>query len=200
MRRQDGECRLSLNFDDEQFAKDANEELRPGEPAEELLPLVYAELRALAHRWFAREPPNATLQPTAIVHEAYARLVSDNDRRWKDSTHFRAVASKAMRHILIDHARRRRAIKRGGDRHKVTLHEDVHASAESPVVDMLDLDDALTELATLNERQSTIAELRFIGGMTVEEVAKHLNVSERTVKMEWKMARAWLFCRLETQG
>lgn len=175
------------------------EELGRGEPAERLFPLVYSELRALAHAWFARESPGTTLQPTAVVHEAYVRLVAGNGRRWKNCTHFKAVAAKAMRHILIDHARRRRALKRGGDRHRVTLSEAVHASPEAVEVDMLDLDAALNELSTLNERQGTITELRFLGGLTNEEIAEYLNVSERTVRLEWQMARAWLLCRLEPE-
>ena len=190
---------MSSIIDEEKAARQAMEELGLGEPAERLFPLVYSELRALAHSWFAREPLNATLQPTAVVHEAYVRLKAENGRRWKDCTHFRAVAAKAMRHILIDHARRRRTAKRGGDGHRVTLSEAVPTLPEAPAVDMLDLDVALTELFTLNKRQGTITELRFLGGLSVEEIATYLGVSERTVRREWDMARAWLICRLEAE-
>lgn len=188
-----------MNLEDRQTAQHSVNELGRSEPADRFIPLVYNELRALAQSWYTRGFLTGTLQPTALVHEAYIRLVTSNGRYWQDCTHFRAVAAQAMRQILIDHARSRRAAKRGGDRHRVTLCETLPAAAESPVVDMLDLDEALTELSTLNARQSTITELRFLGGLTVEEVAKLVGVSERTVGLEWKMARAWLLCKLESK-
>lgn len=146
--------------------------------------------------WFARGPCNGTLQPTAVVHEAYLRLAAQAERRWQDRAHFKAIAAQAMRQILVDHARRRQATKRGGNRQRVTLSEAADSPA-SAIVDLLDLDDALAELSTLDERHSVIVQLRFFGGLTVEEIADLLRLSQRTVELDWKMARAWLLWRLE---
>ena len=189
------EARLNLGIEHHECALHCSEELGRGAPAERLFPLVYAELRALAHSWFERQPCT-TLQPTAIVHEAFLRLATYNSRPWKDCKHFKAVAAKAMRQIMHDHARSRRAVKRGGNRQRVTLSEVVPTATDSPTVDMLDLDQALTELATLSPRQRTITELRFFGGLNVAEVANLMSLSERTVALEWKMARGWLLYRL----
>lgn len=185
--------------DETDSAQQGLQELGRGESAERLFPLVYSELRALAQSWFSRASLTGTLQPTAVVHEAYVRLVAQTGCRWQDCMHFRAIAAKAMRQILIDHARRSRALKRGGKHHRVTLDEAVSTTSKSQVVDMLDLDEALTELSALNERQGKIAQLRFLAGSTVAEIAKLVGVSERTVRLEWKMARAWLLCRLDTK-
>jgi RNA polymerase sigma factor (TIGR02999 family) len=159
--------------------------------AEKLLPLVYDQLRAVADSFFRRQPSDHTLQPTALVHEAYLRLVNRKDEKWGSRAHFFAVASKAMRQILINHAERRAAAKRGGDRQKLTLNEDLTPAPQGDV-DLLALDEALTELSALSERMGRVVELRFFGGLTVEEVAHVLNVSKRTVEGDWQMARTWL--------
>jgi RNA polymerase sigma factor (TIGR02999 family) len=156
----------------------------------ELLPLVYEELRALAAAYFRREPPDHTLQPTALVHEAYLKLVNQTDAQWKDRAHFFAVAAQAIRRLLIDHSRRRRAAKRQApNRVTVELAADTPYHAD---IDLLVLDDALKRLAELSERQARVVELRFFGGITVEEVAHVLGVSPNTVKGDWRVARVWL--------
>lgn len=159
--------------------------------AEELLPLVYTQLRNLADYHFRGQPSDHTLQPTALVHEAYLRVVGRADERWNGRAHFFAVASTAMRQILINHARGRAAARRGGGRKKVTLNEGLLPAPHSDV-DLLALNDALTELSALSERMGRIVELRFFGGLTVKEVAEVLEVSKRTVEGDWELARAWL--------
>lgn len=156
--------------------------------------LAYDELRALAASWFRRQASDHTLQPTALVHEAYLRLMKLPDPQWRDKTHFFAVASVAMRRILVDHARHRGTRKRGGSgATRITLDEAAAIEASgSSVVDVLELDAALSRLEKLDPRQGRIVELRFFGGMDVEEIAKALGVSSRTVKLDWGMARAWL--------
>jgi RNA polymerase sigma factor (TIGR02999 family) len=162
----------------------------------ELVPLVYGELRHIAGRLMRGEGPNHTLQTTALVHEAYMRMVRPRDTAWKDRTHFFAVAATIMRRILVDHARARSAEKRGGT---APLPLDLI----EPVVDLEDperilaVDVALTRLAGIDERQSRIVELRFFAGMTVEETAAVLEISSRTVKREWQLARAWLYGELK---
>jgi RNA polymerase sigma factor (TIGR02999 family) len=172
----------------------------------ELLPIVYRELRALAGHFFQPQPLGHTLQPTALVHEAYIRLISGDASvagdavRWEGRAHFMAVAAQAMRHVLIDHSRGRRAAKRGGDDWQgVTLDEAV-AWIECDHVDILDLDEALTSLAGRSDRQARIVELRVFGGLTIDEVAGVLNVGPTTVKSEWAFARAWLKKSLAGSG
>lgn len=159
--------------------------------------LLYDELRALARGWFRYQPKDHTLQPTALVHEAYLRLSRASNVEWRDRAHFFAVASTIMRRILVSHARERRTARRGGG---LRIGADVERMAielpEAPGVDVLALDAALTKLAALDERQSRIVELRFLGGLTVEETASYLGVSPRTVKLDWSMARAWLLEQL----
>jgi RNA polymerase sigma-70 factor (ECF subfamily) len=159
--------------------------------AEKLFPLVYDQLRIVADNLFRQQPAGHTLQPTALVHEAYMRLVNQEDERWSSRAHFFAVASKAMRQILINYAERRAAAKRGGDRQRVTLSEGV-TPAPQRELDVLALDEALRKLAGLSERMGRVVELRFFGGLTVEEVAHVLGVSKRTVEGDWQMAKAWL--------
>ena len=149
-----------------------------------LVPLVYDELRALAESYLMRERANHTLQATALVHEAYLRLIDQRDVRWKNRAHFFAVAAQAIRRILVDHARGHRRAKRGGDRQRVRLDEDV-MPLEDRDLDLLALDDAL-------ERQARIVELHFFGGLSLKDVAAFLGVSPRTVDGDWSMARAWL--------
>lgn len=158
------------------------------------MPLVYEELRRLARGFMARESRDHTLQPTALVNEAYLRLVDQSRVDWRGRSHFRAVGARVMRRILIDHARRRGGLKRGGDLQRVTLGDSI-LSPSDPDVDLpelLALNDALDELARLDERQARVVELRFFGGMTTVEIAETLGVSERTVADDWKHGRAWL--------
>ncbi len=168
------------------------QELQRGnaDAARRLIPLVYEELRRLAGHHMRDERPDHTLQPTALVHEAYLRLADQDRVEWAGRTHFIAVASTAMRRILLDHARRHRAEKRGGGR-KTTLVESL-AVAASREIDMLALDDALTRLEARDPRQGRIVELRYFGGLSIEETAAALSISPTTVKREWRFARAWL--------
>jgi RNA polymerase sigma factor (TIGR02999 family) len=168
-------------------------------PVDSLFPQVYEELRGLAHHWLQGNAPGLTLQPTAVVHEAFLRLAAHGSADWADQLHLRAVAAKAMRQVIADHCRKRRAAKRGGDCPRVTLVEAEQAGMSPRDVTLFDLDSALDELATLNERQHAIVELRFLGGMTVPEIAQVLEVSERTVKLDWQMARAWLFRAMDVE-
>ena len=167
------------------------QEAPPAKAAERLLPLVYGELRALAKKYLRGERPNHTLQPTALVHEAYMRLVDQSRVDWKGRTHFYAVGAEAMRRILIDHARARGRGKRGRGWQRVLLDEAV-VPAGLKDIDTIALRDALEELASLDEQQARIVNLRFFGGMTVEEVAHVLGVSKRKVEGEWTHAKAWL--------
>ena len=165
----------------------------PGEqrPADRLLPLVYDELRRVAHRQLGRERPGHTLSTTALVHEAYLRLVDQTRARWVDRAHFFAVAAGVMRRILIDYARRYRAAKRGGDAQRVDL-DLVEVSLEERSEMLISLDEALGRLAELNPRLSQVVEYRFFGGMTEEETAEALGVTDRTVRRDWMKAKAWL--------
>jgi RNA polymerase sigma-70 factor (ECF subfamily) len=169
------------------------QKLESGDPAaaEDLVPLVYTELRGLAAAFLRREGRGHTLQPTAMVHEAFMRLVDQTRVEWKGRAHFIAVAAQAMRRILVDHARAKKAAKRGGDRMRVTLQSDLAISPERDE-DVLALNEALEKLQTVDERQARIVELRFFGGLTVREVAEVLDVSTRTVENDWTMVRAWL--------
>jgi RNA polymerase sigma factor (TIGR02999 family) len=168
-------------------------QLRDGDDsaAARLLPIVYDELRALAGHYFRRQPSDHTLQPTALVHEAFVRLIAD-DGGWADRGHFIALAAQAMRQILVDHARKRAAAKRGGDHWKRITLDDGLAAAESRGVDVLVLEDAMTRLAALSARQAQIVELRVYGGLTIEEVAALLDIGPTTVKADWTIAKTWL--------
>jgi RNA polymerase sigma factor (TIGR02999 family) len=157
-----------------------------------LMPLVYQELRRLARRYMRAERADHTLQPTALVHEAYLSLVGDRDRTWQNRAHFFAMAAQQMRRILVDHARARRAGKRGGDRAKVELDEGAAYSPEKSE-EMLALDQALDRLARRDPRQAQAVELRFFGGLSEDEVAEVQGISTRTVKRDWTLARAWLY-------
>ncbi len=156
----------------------------------QLMPLVYEELRRLARGYVNRERAQ-TLQPTALVHEVYMRLLKDKKKDWRTRAHFVAIAALSMRQILIERARARAAEKRGGDRARVTLDEGLIAT-DSDTVDLLVVDAALTRLAEINPRQARLVELRFFGGLTVEESAEALRVSVATVKRDWAVAKAWL--------
>lgn len=162
--------------------------------AEELLPLVYDELRQLARKYLSRERPGHTLQPTALVHEAYIKLVDQSRVDWKGRTHFFAVGAKVMRNLLIDHARARGRDKRGGGRRRVTLAEGFtpFAGGELDIDQLLAVNEALDRLAELDQRQARVVELRYFGGLTVPEVALVLGMSQRTIEGDWTHARAWL--------
>lgn len=155
------------------------------------MPFVYDELRRLADHYLRQERPDHTLQPTALVHEAYLRLVDQSRVEWQSRAHFIGVAAQLMRRILVDYARRHHASKRGGFREKLSLDEAVDYS-QTRDLDLVALDDALNALEQFDERQSRIVELRFFGGLTIEETAEALGVSPATVKVEWNMAKAWL--------
>jgi RNA polymerase sigma-70 factor, ECF subfamily len=159
-----------------------------------LMPLVYDELRALAQSYLMRERVGHTLEATALVNEAYLRLVDQKDADWQDRTHFFCMAAEMIRRILVDHARARAAMKRGGGRQRLTLSEGMELAqhADDEGIDILALEEAMNELAKHNKRQARVVELRFFGGLNVEETAAVLNISERTVKADWRFARAWL--------
>jgi RNA polymerase sigma factor (TIGR02999 family) len=162
---------------------------------DKLVPLVYQELRALAQRYMRRERPDHTLRPTALVNEAYLRLIDVNRIQWQNRAHFLAFAAQTMRRILVEFARNRHRQKRGGDAIHVTLG-DVVEIAEEKQADLVALSDALTALASFDARMSQIVELRFFGGLTVEETADVLKVSPETVMRDWKTAKAWLLREL----
>lgn len=157
----------------------------------DLVAIVYEELRGIARQYFRRERSDHTLQATALVHEAYVRLVDQTQAGWKDRAHFLSVAAQVMRRVLVDHARRHRAAKRGGGQDTLALEEAL-AISEGKDVDLIALDDALRDLATFDQQQSRIVELRFFGGLTNEEIAQALGISPRTIKREWRLAKAWL--------
>jgi RNA polymerase sigma factor (TIGR02999 family) len=159
---------------------------------EKLMPLVYEELRRLAHQHMRRERPGHTLQTTALVNEVYVRLIDQKRMRWQNRAQFFAIAAQLMRRILVDHARSHQYAKRGGGAHKVSLDEGALV-AEEQAADLIALDDALLSLASIDERKSRIVELRFFGGLSVEETAETLKTSSRTVMREWSMAKAWLY-------
>jgi len=164
--------------------------------ARELLPIVYEQLRAMAGGYFQGQPVSHTLQPTALVHEAYLKLVGSGSD-WKDRAHFCAVAATAMRQILSNHARDKRAAKRSGNRVQLTIDE-LPTPAGTSALDLLDLDDALSELSSLNPRHARLVELRFFGGLSTDEIAHLLDISSSMVRREWRAMRAWLSRRLDS--
>jgi RNA polymerase sigma factor (TIGR02999 family) len=158
---------------------------------DELMPLVYDELRLLADRYLHNERPDHTLQTTALVHEAYLRLIDQTGVNWQNRAHFIGIASHLMRQILVNHAVAHKRVKRGGGDYKLSLEEVAEWPAEGEM-DLIALDDALNGLAAIDAQQSQIVELRFFGGLTVEEAAEALGLSTATVKREWRTAKAWL--------
>lgn len=163
--------------------------------AQALLPLVYDELRELAGRYFRREPTGHTLQPTALVHEAYLHLVDQTRAGFKDRQHFFAVAATAMRRILIDHARTRGRRRRGGDLKRTELDEVIEGCGQMNL-DLLALDEALVRLAAIDPAKARLVELRFFGGLNIDEAAEVLGASPKTVKREWVVAKGWLYREL----
>lgn len=165
--------------------------------ANDLMPLVYDELRGLAAAYFRRERSDHTLQPTALVHEAFIKLIGQAGAEWKSRAHFLAVAATAMRHTLVNHALAKKAIKRGGGAQSVLLDVDI-AGALTGGLDTLEIDQAMKDLSALDPRKAKVVEMRFFGGMTIEETASVLNVSVATVEGDWRMARAWLSSQLSS--
>ena len=168
------------------------------EALNKLIPLVYDELHKLASRYLRRERRDHTLQTTAVVHEAYLKLVNQRDANFENRLHFFAVAAQIMRRILVDYARRHHASKRGGDLYKLSLDEALVTSEEKGA-DLLALDEALERLAAIDPRQSRVVELRIFTGLTLEETAQALNISPSTVRREWSMAKAWLHRQIKNQ-
>lgn len=166
------------------------------ESVDALIAAIYDDMRRLAARHMGGERRNHTLEPTAVVHEAYVRLIDQHKTDWKDRLHFFAVASRIIRRVLIDHARANEADKRGGDRTRISL-TDHDIAGPSRDIDLIALDEALNELAEIDPQQGRIVELRYFGGCTVEEVAELLNIGKRTVDRDWQAAKAWLFLRLD---
>mgnify|MGYP001220124107 CR=1 FL=1 len=162
------------------------------EALDRLIPLVYAELRAQAARYLSRERPDRMLQTTALVHEAYVKLVDQRSVEWQNRAHFFAIAAQLMRRILVDHARKKNYQKRGGDMVKVPWDTGLVVTSESRGPDLEALDDALEALAKMDERKAKVVEMKFFGGMTVEETAAALKVSPDTVMRDWRLAKAWL--------
>jgi len=158
----------------------------------QLIPLVYDELRRLASRYFNRERGDHTLQPTALVHEAFIRMVNEDQPPWQNRAHFFGVAARLMRQILVAHARRRQSLKRGGSCERTDLDEEFTAYSPKKAAELLALDEALARLAHQDERQSRVVEMRYFVGLDIEDIAKVLDVSPRTVKRDWTMAKAWL--------
>ena len=166
---------------------------------DELYPLVYDELHRLARRYMSREKKRHTLQTTALINEAYVRLVDQKNVRWANRSHFFAISAQIMRRILIDHARRHRYAKRGGGAQQVSL-EEVAVITPDASRELLLLDEALKSLAEMDPRRSQVVELRYFGGLNNEEIAGVLNISENTVTRDWNMARAWLYQQLTGSG
>ena len=162
---------------------------------EELMPLVYQELRNLARRHLQRERGDHTLQPTALVHEAYLRMVDQSRVQWQNRAQFFGIAAQLMRRILVDHARAHVAAKRGGQAERISL-EDVQISPEARAAELVELDAALTELAVVDNRKSRIVELRFFGGLSIDETAEVMGVNSATVRRDWTVAKTWLHHRL----
>jgi len=162
-----------------------------------LILTVYQELRHLATKKLQGEAPGQTLQPTALVHEAYLRLLSDQDQTWKSRTHFFSAAAEAMRRILVDGARRKKSLKRGEKYHRVNL-EDADLAIEAPSENILALDEALSELAISDQLKADLIKLRYFAGLTIEQAAEALDISLTTAKRDWRYARAWLYERMNS--
>lgn len=177
------------------------EEIRNGQTdaIERLIPLVYQDLRRIAVAYMKRQPPGHTLQPTALVHEAYLRLIGPEGAGWQDREHFFASAGCVMRHLLVDHARARSRLKRGGGERLLPLEDAPNLAASDPD-ELLQLDSALSRLACLDARAAQVVELRCFLGLDLEETAAALGISERTVKRDWKLAKAWLQAELRSGG
>jgi RNA polymerase sigma factor (TIGR02999 family) len=164
---------------------------------EKLMPLVYDELRRLANNYLRREAAGHTLQPTALVNEAYLKLIGQRSPNWQNRAHFFAISAKLMRRILVDHARQRQAAKRGGSEQERLSITSAETILKQPAIDLLALNEALDDLAQMDPQQGRIVELKFFAGLSIEETAEVLGISHATVERDWKMARAWLRRQLE---
>jgi len=164
---------------------------------DKLMPLVYSELRRLASNYLRRERPGHTLQPTALVNEAYLKLVDQRNAKWQNRAQFFGIAAQLMRRILVDHARQHQAVKRGGSDQQRLSITSAEVLIKQPELDLLALNEALDELGRLDPQQSRIVELKFFGGLSIEEIAEVLGIGHATVERDWKMARAWLRKQLE---
>ena len=175
-------------------------EWREGDKAalDRLMPLVYDQLRRIAHRYVQRERDGHTLQTSALVNEAYLRLAGQQKVAWQDRAHFFAVTAQVMRHILIDHARRRRYAKHGGEARQVSI-KDASLMSMERAAELIALEEALDELAKLDQRKSRVVELRYFGGLSLEETAEVLKVSLMTVRRDWRAAKAWLYRRMKDE-
>ncbi|MFC1792771.1 sigma-70 family RNA polymerase sigma factor [Planctomycetota bacterium] len=162
---------------------------------DKLILTVYQELRHLAAKKLQGEAPGQTLQPTALVHEAYLRLISDQDQTWKSRTHFFSAAAEAMRRILVDNARRKKSLKRGEKHQRLNL-DDADLALEGPSEDIVALDEALSELAASDKQKADLVKLRYFAGLTIEQAADALDLSQTTAKRHWRYARAWLYTRM----
>jgi RNA polymerase sigma-70 factor, ECF subfamily len=188
---------MSLHAENGRFAPQAEnpgtDSLAPGSTPAEITEAVYHELRALASHFLQRERAGHTLPPTALVHEAFMKLADKTRINWRSKPHFVAVAAEAMRRVLVDHARSFKAAKRGGGRARMEIEPGLlAANGRAPEVDLLALDDAINKLAALDARHARVVELRFFGGLSVEQAAEVLDVSPRTIEADWRLARAWL--------
>jgi RNA polymerase sigma-70 factor, ECF subfamily len=176
------------------------DEPTPDPTTSALFALLYQELHSLAEGYLRRERPWHTLQATALVHEAWLHLTRDGERPWQHRDHFVATAARAIRRVLVNHAEAHRAVKRGGGALRISLDDADELAADAPAVDMLALDEALQRLERLDARQCRVVELRFFGGLSIEEIARVLAVSPRTIDGDWAMARAWLQVELASGG
>jgi RNA polymerase sigma-70 factor (ECF subfamily) len=163
---------------------------------EDLIPVVYAELHRQAHNYLRREYKNRTLQTTELINEAYIRLRGQKDLRFESRTHFFAIASNLMRQILVDHARRKHRLKRGGVKSDLALDDALHVAADGVDINLVELDDALARLEKMDAQQARIVELKYFGGLSIQETAEILGISPATVKRDWNLARIWLFNEL----
>lgn len=164
---------------------------------EKLMPLVYSELRRLASNYLRRERGEHTLQPTALVNEAYLKLVDQKNAKWQNRAHFFGISAQLMRRILVDHARQHQAAKRGGSAQQRISITSAEKAVQPPDVDLLALNEALDELSKMDPQQARIVELKFFGGLSIEEISEVLSIGHATVERDWKMARAWLRRQLE---
>lgn len=190
---------IMLNFGDKDVTKllDAWSE-GDGEALQELMPLVYDELHRMAKRYMNSQPSGHTLQTTALIHEAYLKLADNREKQWQNRAHFFAVAASAMRHILVDHARVRQSEKRGGGAQKISLEDAPMVSIER-ASEIVALDDALKNLEKEDERKGRVVELRYFGGLSVEETSEVLKISPETVTRDWRFAKTWLLRELSNQ-
>lgn len=163
---------------------------------DKLFPLVYDRLRAIAYRQMEHQPENHTLSKTDLVHEVYLKLIDQKDAKWKDRVHFYAVASKAMRHILVDHARKKSAQKRGGNESEITFIDEIMTVEHQAEKELIQIDEALDKLAEFDDRMAKIVEYRYFGDMKMDDIAKVLDLSPRTIKRDWATARGWLYKKL----